>query len=59
MVWFIWNGPYSITDTKFQMCAVDDDEPYEMEYNPSNGKITARGRAAGRDLLMATLAKRK
>lgn len=41
------------------MAAVDDDEPYEMEYNPSNGKIIARGRAAGRDLLMATLAKRK
>ena len=40
------------------MAATDDDEPYEMEYNPSNGKITARGRAAGRDLLMATLAKR-
>ena len=41
------------------MAAVDDDELYEMEYNPSNGKNIARGRAAGRDLLMATLAKRK
>ena len=35
----------------FKMAATDDDEPYEMEYNPSNGRITARGRAAGRDLL--------
>ena len=48
-----------ISNIEFQMCAVNDDEPYEMEYDPSNGKITARGRAAGRDLLMATLAKRK
>ena len=41
------------------MAAVDDKEPYELEYNQSNGTITARGRAAGRDLLMSILAKRK
>ena len=41
------------------MTAVDENEPYVLEYNPSNGKIIARGRAAGRDLLMAKLAKRK
>ena len=41
------------------MAAVDDNEPYELEYNANNGTVTARGRAAGRDLLMSLLAKRK
>ena len=41
------------------MAAVDDKEPYELEYNQSNGTITGRGRATGRDLLMSLLAKRK
>ena len=40
------------------MAAVYDDEPYEMEYNANHVTITARGRAAGRDLLMSLLAQR-
>ena len=38
--------------------AVNDGEPYEIEYDTKTGKIKAKGRSAGRELLMMSLAKK-
>ena len=36
----------------------DDDEPYSVEYCTKTGKVIAKGRRAGRELIMASLAKK-
>ena len=36
----------------------DDNEPYSVEYCTKTGKVIAKGRRAGRELIMASLAKK-